>query len=195
MLFCISSFQQLISFFSKKNAFPEVPKAQNSLKDVCCLLIVNSDVKLQKLLKSSEKKVLITAESLIKGDAIILFFIPAAITSTLYIFVGIKLAKSKTKRVRNRDLTIAFLLSCLLWIFFWLPNEVMKVLDSFSAVARVNEFTMGRAIQKLFAKFSGALFEFSPLINPLVFLFVTRGFQQPIKNLFGALKKMVLRKT
>ena len=103
--------------------------------------------------------------------------------------VGVRLAKSRANRSRNRDLTVAFLISSALWIILWIPKSLEDVLYwhdrrlvlYYTDPLKLASFIVGH--------FSHASFVLYSLINPLVLIFVTRSFQKPIKKLWHKVLK------
>ena len=66
--------------------------------------------------------------SIISG--IVLFLLPALCCSVLYTKVATDLRKMISQREPNKQLTIPFMVSCILWVVFWLPEKLFNLLDS-----------------------------------------------------------------
>ena len=64
-------------------------------------------------------------KALVEGS--VLFLVPATACLVLYTFVGVRLWKMTSMQRRNRQLTVLFLSSCVVWIVFWLPPVVFKL--------------------------------------------------------------------
>ena len=117
-------------------------------------------------------------------EAVIFFIVPAAATSVLYFFVGVKLADSRSHRDRNRDLGTAFLLSCVLWIVLWIPKIVATLIDSFELLENPRYTLNGALKVAIGIKFvDSELYALNPFINPMIFIFVVRGFQKPSRKI------------
>ena len=119
----------------------------------------------------------------ILAKTVLFFVIPASVTSFLYIMIGAKLSKVKTNRNRNSDLTKAFLISCILWILLWFPDQLAKLIKWFPEEhSLVYYTTTSSTIAHVLFLFSRGVFMFYCLLNPVIFIFVSRGFQKPIKK-------------
>ena len=63
-------------------------------------------------------------------DGILFFLLPALICVVLYSLVGFRLKKVRQNANRNKNLTVAFLLTSLLWTVLWLPNYAVFVYEA-----------------------------------------------------------------
>ena len=116
-----------------------------------------------------------------------LFVIPAVVTCLLYVLAGMRLSGSQTNKQRNRDLNVAFLLSCLLWIVLWSPKTVEDVLGPWLPKTTRMGFQAPSRIQRVitfFEIFALNLFLLNPFLNPFIFIFISRGFQKPLIKLY-----------
>ena len=130
-------------------------------------------------------------------EAFLFFLAPSIITCVLYASVGFKLAKVSSNQSRNRDLTIAFLISCLLWIVLWLPRIIKVFLQALLPPVRMSikiRMTKLETISAGFEFVDSALYLLNPFINPIIFIFVSRGFQKPLRALWLKLHGPVCRK-
>ena len=69
-------------------------------------------------------------KALIEGT--VLFLVPVTACLVLYTFVGVRLWKMTSMQSRNRQLSVLFLCSCVVWIIFWAPPVVFKLSISHS---------------------------------------------------------------
>ncbi|XP_075253197.1 uncharacterized protein LOC142344995 [Convolutriloba macropyga] len=127
--------------------------------------------------KSAFRKVIV--------DTVVFYCGPAFISLVLYIRVGAILLKTKSKQaVRNRNLTIALLFSTLYWIACWFPATFQTVRASITFESQYDFFGQ---------KFSYYIFEEACIllllshayINPIILMFVSRKFQQPMRRWFN----------
>ena len=106
------------------------------------------------------------------------FYLPVTICGVLYIFVGRSLLNMTTMEARNRQLTIIFMFSCLLWFLFWLPERIMyhyyETIETVYGRSKTFHFFMNKRdfITKLFS-----------LIQPVIIVLSYRPLQEPIANL------------
>ena len=113
---------------------------------------------------------------------IVFFIFPAFLTLILYSMVGIRLAKSRANQSRNRDLTVAFLISCALWIILWTPKTTEDILYWYNPSLVLYYTDSFKLASFILNHFSHACFVLYSLINPMVLIFVTRNFQKPFKQ-------------
>ena len=125
-------------------------------------------------------------------EGLIFFIIPSVITSVLYCFVGLRLRKRSANKDRNRDLTVAFILNCVLWIFLWLPIQVERTIEEYTRkhnpVMWRGGVTASTEVSLKMSLLSGTLFMISALVNPLVLIFVIRAFQNPARRIMKKLR-------
>ena len=125
-------------------------------------------------------------------DIIIFFVIPALSTIFMYLCVGLKLRKAISNQERNRDLTIAFFLSCVSWVVLWLPKMISETLQIFRVQSMVSlfngELSNVNMVVEVLMFVDSPLFLLNPFINPIIFIFVCRDFQKPMKKLWGKLR-------
>ena len=118
------------------------------------------------------------------------YIIPALVTLMLYIPVGIRLRKTKFHQSRNRDLTNAFIISYIFWVVLWLPITTTTILKTFTTNWNQkggDAISINQTIAEGLAYIDWEFFLLQTLVNPLIFFFVSRGFQNPIRKLFGKL--------
>ena len=118
------------------------------------------------------------------------YIIPSLVILMLYIPVGIRLRKTKFHRSRNRDLTNAFILSYIFWVILWLPKTTTTILKTFTPNWNQqggDAISINQTIAEGLAYIDWEFFLLQTLVNPLIFIFVSRGFQKPIRKLFGKL--------
>ena len=130
-------------------------------------------------------------------EAFLFFLAPATVTCVLYASVGFKLAKVSSNQSRNRDLTIAFLISCLLWIVLWLPRIIKVFLQALLPPQTMStdvSLTKLGTISAGFEFVDSALYLLNPFINPIIFIFVSRGFQKPLRALWLKLHETICKK-
>ena len=109
----------------------------------------------------------------------IFFYIPVMICAVLYVFVGKSLMAMTTMEARNRQLSIIFMTSCVLWFLFWLPERIMKQYYA------NNESILGKS--KLFHFFFNRHNFFTQIfsfLQPVVILISYRPLQEPIINFY-----------
>ena len=116
------------------------------------------------------------------------FIIPTLVSLLLYIPVGIRLRKTKFHQTRNRDLTNAFILSYIFWVFLWLPITSTTILKTFTPNWNQkggDVISMSQTIAEGLAYIDWDFFLLQTLVNPLIFIFVSPGFQKPMKRLLS----------
>ena len=67
-------------------------------------------------------------------DEILLFVLPAMITVAIYVVTArTLLTRNGAQRTNKRDkqLTLIFGISCILWVIFWMPSSVFACWDSY----------------------------------------------------------------
>ena len=57
-------------------------------------------------------------------EMLVCLIMPATISGFFYLSVGIQLMKRESERARNRNLSLAFVLSWLLWVLCWVPYYI-----------------------------------------------------------------------
>ena len=123
----------------------------------------------------------------------IFFFIPAIIACCLYVNIGMKLRNSLSNRERNKSLTIAFGVTCIFWVLFWSIEFTFEITDSMTYIFLSEDNKFQKLGQyPIWVVFQIVRYEFRmlySLINPIIFIFVCRPFQEPILNIIKRLKK------
>ncbi|XP_063721810.1 uncharacterized protein LOC134848338 [Symsagittifera roscoffensis] len=116
-------------------------------------------------------------------DGIFFYLLPSLVCIVLYCFTGYQLMKSKgNKKVRNRNLTIAFLLSNLIWIIVWIPQMYAASLTVFK------QLSFAETMKQPFSYYIINRYRFLSYVshsyaNPILVLFISKRFQEPIKRL------------
>ena len=121
-------------------------------------------------------------------ESLFFFVAPAILTTILYTFVAVRLRKTRANRDRTRDITIAFLTSCVLWIILWFPEEASRLIDAFCPGNRMDcqvEYNKPEIVAYVILQsFDSEMFFLYSMINPVILVFVCRDFQKPVKKLF-----------
>ena len=121
------------------------------------------------------------------------FYIPAPVCTFLYICVGIKLWKTSSRRKRNRQLTVLFMLSCFLWIVFWLPT---KVFFTYTQRTMGVEYLASRSIAFFtLVKFSHVFAQLFSTTQPFVIICCYRPLSQPLLKLVLKLRKDIKKES
>ena len=122
-------------------------------------------------------------------DGFILFATPAIICLVLYTLVGIRLWKVRQNASRNRNLTIAFLTTTMLWILLWSPRFSIVVYEAlFDNDPGVLKFYEGNAhaghvIPYYITQALTRPIKYTySLLNPLIVMFTVRHFQTPLRS-------------
>ena len=121
-------------------------------------------------------------------NGLVFWFLPAVVCFILYARVGTTLRSMVTRRGRNRLLTILFLVSCLAWFIFWLPEHlVFATLDVELFLLSNPKAGTGFAV---FYLYFSLLFSAT---QPLVLIVCYRPLWKPILGLIKKLEKCVKR--
>ena len=106
------------------------------------------------------------------------FVIPAITAGYFYVRVIVRLLKQERRAARNRQLSIAFLASWVLWVVCWTPSYVVAYMRL--SQYRMFESLQGRsdAIVGYLAAFRVALQMLYSHLNPFVYLIVLKKFQE-----------------
>ena len=116
----------------------------------------------------------------------ITFIAPSILTCSLYILVHKVLAITKSNRRRNNDLTRAFICSSVLWVVLWLPNittNLLRLIGSKLEANTPNKVPLPLILADYLAYFDLEFFLLQTLVNPAVFVFVSREFQKPMRKM------------
>ena len=76
--------------------------------------------------------------SLIGGT--LFYFLPAVVCIVLYTLVGRVVRNMKQEQERNKQLTVIFFLSCMLWLLLWLPERVFGIYFEHSNPKEYSDF-------------------------------------------------------
>ena len=109
---------------------------------------------------------------------VVFFVIPAVTAGYFYIRVIIRLLKQEKRAARNRQLSVAFFASWLLWIACWIPTYVVSYM-------KLTQYTLfdslpgrGDVIVGYLAGFRVALQMLYSQLNPFVYLIILEKFQK-----------------
>ena len=119
-------------------------------------------------------------------NGIVFWFLPVAVCFILYVRVGTKLRSMLTRRGRNKVLTILFLVSCLAWFFFWLPEHLVFTTLDMEALYLSNPKTSTGFV--VFYLYFSLLFSAS---QPLILIVCYRPLWEPVVGLFDKIGKCV----
>ena len=126
-------------------------------------------------------------------ESLFFFVAPAILTTILYTFVAVRLRKTRANRDRTRDITIAFLTSCVLWIILWFPEEASRLIDAFchsdDKECQTDYNRPETVAYVILQSFNSEMFFLYSMINPVVLVFVCRDFQKPVKKLFQRMRQ------
>ena len=109
---------------------------------------------------------------------VVFFVIPAITGGYFYIRVIIRLLKQEKRAARNRQLSVAFLASWLLWVVCWTPSYVVSYMSL--SKQRMFESLQGRGdvIIGYLSAFRVALQMLYSHLNPFVYLIILKKFQE-----------------
>ena len=120
-------------------------------------------------------------------ESVVFFAIPAVATIALYSLIGRKLKTVQANQDRNRDLTRAFAVSCFLWVVTWIPLIIVDVIFDFYYQFRIGLLMYTKTfLESMDLCYDLALF--CSVINPFLFIFITKDFQGPLKKVWDCLK-------
>ena len=83
---------------------------------------------------------------------------------------------------RNRQLTYAFALSCFLWILTWTPAVIMQIIYDAQDDNTTGVWLKSNQNNLFYLDRSHDFLLLYSLINPLIFIFVSKDFQEPLKE-------------
>ena len=122
--------------------------------------------------------------------SIIFFGVPALVCVVLYIFIGRALLKMRTMEARNRCLTLIFMVSCLLWFLFWLPDRFLNFY--WSRNITVNDMSDVLARGKFYFFFITRRDVFTRLFSlcqPVVVILSYRSFKEPLVTFYKKVRE------
>ena len=125
-------------------------------------------------------------------DNILFFFIPGFVSLALYCMIGRILMKTRKQRMRNRNLTIAFLTACVFWIIFSLPRFLLLEHWALYIEKDLNRYRIQGWLYFIWFRTANLLYSSFSMLNPLIFLFISRKFQKPIRSLGRKVKHGVM---
>ena len=106
--------------------------------------------------------------------------------------VGLKLRKIKSHHRRNKDLTKAFIISFTFWIVLWLPritSSLLRIFHSRWQDPNSERILTSQLVAECLAFLDWDLFLLQTLVNPAIFVFVSRAVQKPMKRLLNIIHK------
>ena len=134
-------------------------------------------------------------------ETITCFAVPAVLSGLFYAKVIIKLLKRERDAMRNRSLTIAFVISWLLWVFCWVPYFWGMTTSNESGV-RVGymmnivsgDFSLKHGLQSAFSLSKYSIQMIYSHLNALIFIIVLKPFREWLKGLLKRPIVMVRRR-
>ena len=136
------------------------------------------------IVRNSEKLVI---------DFVVCLALPASISAFCYFRLAIKLFQRGRHVSRNRNLTIAFLVSWILWIVCWCPNYLGMTFydeENYGEAKRESLTKKSNLSSVLLKHLMTTRIPFQMLyshINPLIFLVVMKPFRQWILQVYHGL--------
>ena len=115
---------------------------------------------------------------------IVFFMVPVAVSFCLYFAIGRGLMKMTTMQERNTQLTILFMVTCMLWLVFWLPERILSIYfhQTETLIGASKMFYITLSLKDFFTLF------FS-IIQPAILLLCYRPVQEPIVNLYKKIRE------
>ncbi|XP_063721970.1 uncharacterized protein LOC134848439 isoform X2 [Symsagittifera roscoffensis] len=116
-------------------------------------------------------------------DGLLFYLLPASISCVLYCITGYRLTQMRgSQRVRNRQLTIALILSTVFWMVCWAPQTAVAFYDN----TIMDNFNFEYYNQTMFYYIMQEMMALSFLshayVSPLLILFISRKFQEPFRR-------------
>ncbi|XP_063721745.1 atypical chemokine receptor 3-like [Symsagittifera roscoffensis] len=115
-------------------------------------------------------------------DGIVFYLAPAVLCLVLYGRTGYVLMQSKgSKQIRNRNLTVAFILSNVFWIVCYIPQHVLTlygnhIIDSNRDLLKQSKaYYIGSDLRHI-------SYLAHSYVSPLLILFISRRFQEPFRR-------------
>ena len=134
-------------------------------------------------------------------ETITCFAVPAVLSGLFYAMVIIKLLKRERDAMRNRSLTIAFVISWLLWVFCWVPYFWGMTTSNESGVqvgyilnVVSGDFSLKHGLQSAFSLSKYSIQMIYSHLNALIFIIVLKPFRERLKGLFKRPIVMVRRR-
>ena len=117
----------------------------------------------------------------------IFFILPVTFCAVLYFFVGRRLFQMTTMQTRNRQLTILFMVSCLLWVVLWLPEKIMVYY--YQNLDNMNDLLGKSQAFHFFFNRQDFFTRIFSITQPLILVFCYRPLHQPILSFFKKLRE------
>ena len=174
--------------FSKQPVFAKVRKFINILITIFTLvaIITNASYVAYHFEPYDPLKTGICGQTFFKSDrqkslveGIAFFLIPAAACLILYTFVGRNLWKTSAMQKRNRQLTVLFLCSCLIWVLFWTPEKLFGFL-----IQNESDFMRRGKLFFVFLRLRFSVVHLFSMIQPIVLVSCYRPLFEPLQKLF-----------
>ncbi len=140
------------------------------------------------------------------ASAVLLYLVPAVVSTGLYARVGIVLLKRRQQASRNKVLTVALLFSCFFWIVLWgmayflrfseiyfdcaLQDLFICLTGEGIRAAGVSGCTPSNQLWDELKKTSTLLATFSAVMNAACLLIVCKKFWEPVTEALGSAKSL-----
>ena len=117
--------------------------------------------------------------------SILFYFLPLVISVLFYVAIARKLLSMISNSKRNNQLNKAFAITCVAWIFLWFPGAI----DDFQFYIQhlYPEIDLSWLFDnKIYSTIMERSLDFKMIysaLNPLLFLFISKSFQNPLKDL------------
>ena len=125
----------------------------------------------------------------IRIGSVVFFGVPALLCLVLYIIIGRGLLRMRTMQKRNRQLTIIFMVSCLLWFVFWLPERFLHFYMGVEGDEVDLSFYLDRSKVFFFFYSERELFSmFFSLVQPVFIILSYKPLREPIALFYRNLR-------